>query len=152
MTGDPNNCEGRTTQTKERPQVSQLKVSISTAMKVIAAMAGFAVAAIFISSSQVAGQGRTPVGAWEVQHGPLHIVYAFANDGTYTYQRYGTGREEEETGVYAVQGDRLIVKPESGPQRVFRWRIGPDPATAGYGGQVLFLRYQDDREEFFYPQ
>ncbi|WP_147707652.1 hypothetical protein [Microvirga massiliensis] len=151
MTVDPNNCEDKA---NKEPHTSQLKIIIPATAKFIVVMAGFAIAAMIVSASQIAGQGMTPVGAWEVQHGNLHIVYAFTNDGTYTYQRFGTGRDEEETGVYSVRGDRLIIKPNSGPQRAFRWKIGCDPATACTPGipPVLFLEYPDGRKEFFYPQ
>lgn len=95
---------------------------------------------------------RAPVGTWEVQHGQLHVVYSFANNGAYSYQRYGSGRDEQESGTFVAQGDRLILRSAGGQQQL-RWRIGPDPATAGHSSKpVLFLSYPDGREEFFYPQ
>jgi len=93
------------------------------------------------------------VGAWEVHHDTLHITYSFANNGTYFYQRYAADTHQQEQGSYVLRANRLILKPDGIGQRVLRWRIGPDPATAGLSGiHVLFLQYPDGRKEAFHPK
>lgn len=91
------------------------------------------------------------VGSWSVSHGLLHMAYSFADSGNYKYQRYGSGRDEEETGRYVVQGDRLLLEPQGKPQRVLCWSIGTH-ITALPGERILHLvdRYGD--EEFFYSR
>jgi hypothetical protein len=91
------------------------------------------------------------VGSWVVAHGLLNIAYSFADNGNYRYQRYGSGRDEEETGTYVVQGDSLILKPHGKPQRVLRWSVGTHP-TALPGERILRLVDPHGEEEIFYPK
>ena len=91
------------------------------------------------------------VGSWRVSHGLLHIAYSFADNGNYRYQRYGSGRDEEETGTYVVQGDSLILEPHGKPQRVFRWSVGTHP-TALPSERILRLVDPYGDEEIFYPK
>jgi hypothetical protein len=90
-------------------------------------------------------------GSWSVSHGLLHIAYSFADNGNYRYQRYGSGRDEEETGTYVVQGDSLILEPQGKPQRVLRWSVGTHP-TALPGERILRLVDQYGDQEIFYPK
>lgn len=91
------------------------------------------------------------VGSWSVSHGPLHIAYSFTESGAYRYRRYGAGRDEEETGTYVVQGDRLILGPQGKPERVLRWSIGPH-ITAISGEGILHLVDSYGEKEIFYPR
>lgn len=91
------------------------------------------------------------VGAWVVEHGLLTIGYSFADNGNYKYERYGSGRDEEETGTYALEGDRLTLKPEGKPQKLFRWSVGSD-VTAMPGEYVLWLFDSYGGKEMFYPK
>lgn len=95
-----------------------------------------------------------PVGTWEVRHGGLGHIYTFRSNGEYQYQRYGVqfgGTAQVlglESGTYTVQGDLLILRPQGGGQKVFRWRTGPHPTSPNK--PVLYLVDEDGTEEFFY--
>jgi hypothetical protein len=93
----------------------------------------------------------TIVGSWHVSHGLLHIAYSFVDQGSYRYRRYGSGRDEEETGTYDVQGDSLILAPLGKPQRVLCWSIGTD-ITALPGERILRLVDPYGDEEMFYSR
>ena len=91
------------------------------------------------------------IGSWTVSHGLLHTAYSFADNGKYRYRRYGSGRDEEETGRYVVQGDRLILEPQGKLRRVLRWSIGTH-ITACPGERILDLLDPCGDEEIFYSR
>jgi len=95
--------------------------------------------------------GNAPVGGWKVRHGYVRTAYWFEDDGSYTYERSGPERQDEETGSYIVQGERLILSPDGKPQRTMQWWIGTE-ATALEGESILWLVDQYGRKEMFYPQ
>ena len=83
--------------------------------------------------------------------GYVRTAYWFEDDGSYTYERSGPERQDEETGSYIVQGERLILSPDGKPQRTMQWWIGTE-ATALEGESILWLVDQYGRKEMFYPQ
>src|SRR5689334_2384174 len=45
-----------------------------------------------------------PTGVWEIRRGQLQVIWTILSDGSYVYQRYGLGPNQEERGAYRVQG------------------------------------------------
>jgi hypothetical protein len=110
--------------------------------------------ALGLGTMTPASAQQGPIGAWEVRHGQLGEVWAFAQSGDYYYQIYSMQfgsltKQVEGGGTFAVQGNRLIVRPSTGEVRTFLWRIGTH-VTALPGEPVLFLRQERGGGEKFY--
>jgi len=106
-----------------------------------------------VSHAQRSGVGAI-VGEWVVRHGVLRHQYQFWPNGTYDYQRsagYGSGQQALilENGLYAVEGDRLMLKPTDGDLQVLHWQMGSHWTSPGR--PTLYLTYPNGRQEFFYP-
>jgi hypothetical protein len=84
---------------------------------------------------------------WGIQHGPLGESYKFQANGYYEYHRYGATTTEEE-GHYTTKGDKLVLTPSGGAEKVFTYRIGTAEPTAHQ--PQLFLTYPSGRQEFYY--
>jgi hypothetical protein len=118
------------------------------------------VVALVLSVAGVLGLGTTtpasaqqgPIGVWEVRHGGLGEMWAFAPSGEYYYQRYGAQfgsltKLFEVGGTFAVQGNRLILQPFTGGARPLLWRLGRH--VTDLGDPVLFLN-DGGVEKFYY--
>jgi hypothetical protein len=102
-----------------------------------------------------AQDGSALVGRWEGVRRDLGHVLVLRPDGTYTQRRLsapGAAPEVvgEESGTYAVQGSRLVLRPAQGAQRVLRWRIGRDHPTILPGERGLFLAAPDGTIDLLY--
>jgi hypothetical protein len=126
--------------------------------------------------SAVATSSVGLVGSWTITHGagtglPRRITWTFHPDQR--YELAGGNPQTafvHETGTYAVQGNQLLIRRESGsfrsgnsqqalqPEtRVYAWRIGPDPVSTAAGEHAfaatqptLFLTDGSGQQEFFY--
>jgi len=106
-------------------------------------------------ASGTAAAGAPPpaalLGTWvQDQVGPVlthERVLRFGPDGSYeflfTVRNTGSTARRvlvHERGRFAVQGDRLVFTPRSGPRRAFPWRVGRDP----YVGDVRLVLVMPD--------
>src|SRR5687768_18729 len=94
-------------------------------------------ASVLISMNESFANGNIPsslLGAWvQDEMGPVATyqrAYDFRPDGSYEFlfTVRNTGSIDRKTSVredgkFAVQGDRLIISPRSGPAKAFPWRV-----------------------------
>jgi hypothetical protein len=83
-------------------------------------------------------------------------AYEFRPDGSYefvfTVRNRGSVDQTvlvREDGSFAVQGDRLVISPRSGPARAFPWRVDRDPYTGDV--RLVMLLPDGTWDVFFRP-
>jgi len=84
---------------------------------------------------------------WSIAHGSMGETYKFQDNGFYQYRRYGPNSIDEE-GQYSIQGDKLVLKPTDGSEKVVQYRIGTEKGSETQ--PHLFLTYPNGRREFYF--
>jgi hypothetical protein len=109
---------------------------------------------IFIAMPIHADTPAALIGDWEVRHTAAGIghIYTFQTNGTYEYNIFSilpgiTKVIKSEAGAYAVQGDRLTLKPRGGNSKTYRWQLTRDPYVRD---RILWLEDSNGGREQFY--